>query len=177
MKKNPIRIDKKQTKAIKKVIIVFIFIQITIVALLFFTMYQNKKVTDSNTTQISILVEDTLYIPQAGRANGEMIVYSNSDKYYFDVKYSQWNGYDSEKLSDELIGNELDITYKEFFTIYGFRKFIVDARDANNVYFSIDDYNYEQSGQLKVGIIAFIVFEILLLLVSSFAVFLVIRLW
>lgn len=135
-----------------KAIAVLCVIQVIIVALLLLTCYQRQSVDKHNTNRETILVENADYIGQAGRYS-KFYIYSNGNRYEWEIKISQLKGYNSRDLSDSLINEELTIVYREIYSIYGKNLRIVEAYDFSQTYYTMDEYNEEQSKQLVTGIV------------------------
>ena len=155
-----------------KAIAVLCVIQFTIVALLLLTCYQRQSVDKHNTNTETILVENTDYIGQAGRYS-KFYVYSNSNRYEWEIKISQLKGYNSRNLADSLLNKEITIAYREMYSIYGENLRIVEVYDSSQVYYTMADYNEEQSKQLVTGIVFLSIAEFLL--ISGIVLFAVIR--
>ena len=119
-----------------KAIAVLCVIQVIIVALLLLTCYQRQSVDKHNTNRETILVENADYIGQAGRYS-KFYIYSNGNRYEWEIKISQLKGYNSRDLLDSLINEELTIVYREIYSIYGKNLRIVEAYDSSQTY-----YNY-----------------------------------
>ena len=145
-----------------KAIVILCAIQFIIIALLLLTCYQRQSVDKHNTNTETILVENTDYIGQAGR-HSKFYVYSNSNRYEWEIKISQLKGYNSRELSDSLINEELTIVYREIYSIYGKNLSIVEAYDSSQTYYTMDEYNEEQSKQLVTGIVFLSIAEFLLI--------------
>ena len=155
-----------------KAIVVLCVIQFIIIALLFLTFYQRQSVDKHNTNTETILVENADYIGQAGRYS-EFYIYSNGNRYEWEIKISQLKGYNSRDLSASLINEELTIVYREIYSIYGKNLRIVEAYDSSQTYYTMDEYNEEQSKQLVTGIVFLSIAEFLL--ISGIVLFAVIR--
>ena len=143
-----------------KAIAVLCVIQFAIVALFLLTCYQRQNVDEHNTNTETILVENADYIGQAGR-HSEFYIYSNGNRYEWEIKISQLKGYNSRDLSASLINEELTIVYREIYSIYGKNLRIVEAYDSSQTYYTMDEYNEEQSKQLVTGIVFLSIAEIL----------------
>ncbi|MBQ7761175.1 MAG: hypothetical protein IJ400_03885 [Clostridia bacterium] len=155
-----------------KAIVVLCVIQLIIIALFLLTCYQRQSVDIYNTNTETILVENADYIGGAGRYS-EFYVYSNGNRYEWEIKISQLKGYNSRNLSDSLLNKEITIVYHEMYSIYGENLRIVEAYDSSQVYYTMADYNEEQSKQLVTGIIFLSIAEVLY--ISGIVLFAVIR--
>ena len=155
-----------------KAIVILCAIQFIIIALLLLTCYQRQSVDKHNTNTETILVENTDYIGQAGR-HSEFYVYSNSNRYEWEIKISQLKGYNSRNLADSLLNKEITIAYREMYSIYGKNLRIVEAYDSSQTYYTMDEYNEEQSKQLVTGIVFLSIAEFLY--ISGIVLFAVIR--
>ena len=82
-----------------KAIVILCAIQFIIIALFLLTCYQRQSVDKHNTNTETILVENTDYIGQVGR-HSEFYVYSNSNRYEWEIKISQLKGYNSRNLAN-----------------------------------------------------------------------------
>lgn len=155
-----------------KAIVVLCVVQFIIIALLLLTFYQRQSVDKSNTNTEIILVEKANYIGGAGR-HSEFYVYSNGNRYEWEINISQSNGYNTRELSDSLLNKEINIVYREMYSIYGKNLRIVEAYDSSKVYYTMADYNEEQSKQLVTGIVFLSIAEFLY--ISGIVLFAVLR--
>ncbi len=155
-----------------KAIVVLCVIQFIIIALLLLTCYQRQSVDKHNTNTEKILVENADYIGQAGRYS-KFYVYSNGNRYEWEIKISQLKGYNSRNLSESLLNKEITIVYREMYSIYGKNFRIVEAYDSSQIYYTMADYNEEQSKQLVTGIVFLSIAEFLY--ISGIALFALLR--
>ncbi len=155
-----------------KAIVVLCFIQFIIIALLLLTCYQRQSVDKHNTNTEKILVENADYIGQVGRYS-KFYVYSNGNRYEWEIKISQLKGYNSRNLSESLLNKEITIVYREMYSIYGKNFRIVEAYDSSQIYYTMADYNEEQSKQLVTGIVFLSIAEFLY--ISGIVLFAVLR--
>ena len=155
-----------------KAIVILCAIQFIIIALLLLTFYQRQNVDKHNTNTETILVENADYIGQAGRYS-KFYIYSNGNRYEWEIKISQLKGYNSRDLSGSLINEELTISYREEYSIYGKNLRIVEAHDSSQTYYTMDEYNEEQSTQLITGIVFLSIVEFFY--ISGIVLFAVLR--
>ena len=128
--------------------------------------FSSIEFADSHNTEQIVFKADhvelvnSVSIGRFSRQRNSIILHCDVDKYKYGVKYfSQYSGND---LIDKLSSEELSIVYLTSNNV------IVDIKSTETVFYTIENYNAEQTVQLVVGIVLFAIFQIIFLLFSFF---------
>lgn len=146
----------------KRTIICVLLWQVVLICFLVSGIDSGKNIKPEDTHQATITVEKTRHFSSAGGKGPDwFIVYSDSQKYYFNnfgifSKYS--NSYLDKNIS---AGEKLTLTYFEKYHLFANRNWVVDARSETEVYRTLDEYNERHAGVDVVTIVIFCIIEII----------------
>lgn len=144
---------KKRQKIIAK----FVLIQVALVLIFGWILYDVRPINLDETKSLELIVENKEY----KRVFNEyrLSIYSDSKEYIF-ASISRYSGYTKKELYEEInVGDKLSIMTVERHSITGNRLYIVDARTEKNSYLLFDEYNKSKE-------IAFIIVLCLSLLIQ-----------
>ncbi len=154
---------KRNLKNLKKRTIIFaVLVQMLLIAFLVNGITDSKPIKVEDTQQVTITVEKTKNI---GGSKGPkwFIVYSDSQKYYFD-NFGIFGKYSNSELNEYIsVGEKLTLTYYEKYHLFANRNWVVEAENETEVFRTLDEYNELNSGTgiLVAIIVIFCIFEII----------------
>lgn len=141
-------------------LLIFVLIEIIIVALWKIAFLQRQQATSENTTEITFVVDHVER--HTAKRHEKIVIISNSTRYSFDpLCLPQDNKYNLKEIQERLQGQKITILYKEGFTIWGRYNSIVDIICGDDRFYSIDDFNLEQSKQMISGTILISIIQVM----------------
>ncbi|MBQ8576070.1 MAG: hypothetical protein IJ447_08505 [Clostridia bacterium] len=149
---------KRNLKNLKKrTIVCAVLVQMLLVVFLVNGIIDSQPIKPEETQQATIIVEKKKY---SSRPDW-FIVYSDSQKYYFN-NFGVFGNYANSELNDSIsVGEKLTLTYFEDYHLFANRNWVVDARSETEVFRTLDEYNEMHSGGDIAVIIIFCIFEII----------------
>ena len=150
----------RKTNRILIHLLVFVLIEIIIVALWAITFLQRQQATSENTTEITFVVDHVER--HTAKRHEKIVITSNSTRYSLDpLCLPQDNKYNLKEIQERLQGQKITILYKKGFTIWGRYNLIVDVICGDDRFYSIDDFNLEQSKQMISGTILLSIIQVI----------------
>ena len=146
-----------------RILIYLSVVQIAIILLICIGFSGYEKAIDANTETASFYADEVIFSKTYGigrLASNDIsitIVY-NSVRYSYDTDCDGWRS--QEELLDSLEKEQLFIIYMTE------SNRIVDIRSSTTIYYTIDDYNAEQTRQIILGVFAIAFAEIVFLLAA-----------
>lgn len=173
------KVSKRKKQKFIRVIILAIVIQIVLLASFTYFLFKATNATLENTSVIDVKILDVFI---SDGSNKLATVYLETPAGYY---RTDWKTYDKKNYSliesEELEKNltkESSITLtvldnsQKSSILYGETMYAVDIRNDSTVYYDITNYNEWQKENRIVLIVAFIVVEIIVILLSAFQVYL-----
>lgn len=154
---------KRNLKNLKKRTIIFaVIVQMLLIAFLVNGITDSKPIKAQDTQQVTITVEKTKNI---GGSKGPkwFIVYSDSQKYYFD-NFGIFGKYSNSELNEHIsVGEKLTLTYYEKYHLFANRNWVVEAENETEAFRTLDEHNKLNSGTgiLVSVIVIFCILEII----------------
>lgn len=154
---------KRNLKNLKKRTIIFAaLVQVLLISFLINGITDSKPIKVQDTQQVLITVEKT---KNTGVSKGPQwfIVYSDSQKYYFD-NFGIFGKYSNSELNEHIsVGENLTLTYYEKYHLFANRNWVVEAENETEAFRTLDEYNELNSGTgiLAAVIVIFCILEII----------------
>lgn len=162
------RVKRNLKRLDKRTIICALLLQVLFICFLVNGINDSKTIKPEDTQQVTIVVEETKHFESAGgRGPDWFIVYSDSQKFYFN-NFGFFAQYSNSQLDESIsVGEKLTLTYFEKYHLFANRNFVVDARSESEVFRTLDEYNKNFSYSDVAAIIIFCILEIIFWLFAS----------
>lgn len=156
IKKHFVRFKPLYAVLLIEVLIVLLFIQI---------LYKSRPISTISLEKTVIVAEDICY--DRGISGYHISVFCNSEEYIF-PSLGFHSSYPNGKLYQEIeLGDKIFITYYQERTVFGYKKFIVDAYTESLVLRTIEEYENGTKGIQIFETISFVIIEILYFAIST----------
>ena len=156
--------DKRQFKAFCKKqsvrgLIIFIVVQVLIIASFSFLLIESRPVDLKDTKQLDIVVESIDY--KRVISEYRMDIYSDSVRYSFNSRPTFSECSVSELYDKIKVGDRLSVIFFEKNSIFDKQNLIIDARAETGIYRSAEEYNNGKRTLMTVIIIVLCIVELL----------------
>ena len=158
----------KKLKKIKKIAYICI-IQIVIIIFFAWSYYCSAPVEIDEMKNATIIVEDVYYL-SGSKISPKLFVRSNSCEYVF----FNMDNYSARELYENIkIGDKIELTYAERFSLFGQYNMVCSAYGESQTYGSLDSYLKSHVASLRFTIFVFIFIEsvFVFLVVASIILF------
>ena len=145
-------------KILIRTLLIFAFIQILILLLFIRLLNESKPITTQEIQRCYIVVEKT----QFERAISEyrFIIYSDSQKYYFGNRATRAEYSCSELYATVSVGDQLSIAYYEENSIWGNKKWVVEACSEIEAFRLMEEYNKGKKGLTTIVYVGFFIIQL-----------------
>lgn len=141
-------------------LLIAVFFQLLILSCFISLFLNSKQIGLNQTISKDIVVEET-YLIHGGRIESRFIIFSDGKTFYFPNQTGQLQ-LSNSKLYDVISeGSLLSIIYFEKTGLFGTKNWVVDARNQETVYRSIEEYNKNKIGVIPMLVVLFLVVEII----------------